>query len=194
MVSVGDVFSERVQGILRRFCTQNGAGCPDDVLLRELARRLWSVVRERGLPAPLAASDPGIPGELPEAECTDLVARVWGETPVTEREKLAVPVRQLVKACFHPEFKVCRDSFREVSADGACRRQQLPRVRARISGTHCVDCPYWVALEPAAHVRFLTREWQPACRDELAANLDIFLPEDFRNLRRLLYAEARRSI
>ena len=120
--------------------------------------------------------------------------RVQAGLTAPQREKLAVPVRQLVKACFHPEFRVCRDSFREESPDGSCRRQQLARVRARVSGAHCVDCPYWVALTPEAHGKFLTREWQLPGRGELAANLDIFLPEDFRDLRRLLYTEARRSI
>lgn len=194
MASSREVFSEFVRRILRRFCAQNAIAAPADPMLSQLAERLWLLVIERGLPAPLGRADPGEPGEMADAECTALVARVFGETAGAEREKLAVPMRQLVKACFHPEFKVCRDSFREVSPDGSCRRQQLARVKARISGTHCVDCPYWVGLESEAHERFLNREWQPACREALSANLDIFLPEDFRGLRRLLYTEARRSI
>ncbi|MEO6569728.1 MAG: hypothetical protein ABIO94_13260, partial [Opitutaceae bacterium] len=94
-------------------------------------------------------------------------------------------------ACFHEEFKVCRDSFREPSPDGICRRQQLARVRQRISGTHCIDCPYWTSLPAEKHLRFLDTQWQAAGRDELTAHLGIFLPEDFRRLRQWIYAAAR---
>ena len=118
-----------------------------------------------------------------------LVARVIAGS---DEPLLAEAARHLVKACFYPEFKVCRDSFREVTADGSCRRQELERVRGRVSGTHCVDCPHWVALEPEAHSEFLAREWraQPAL---LMEHRDIFLPEDFRALRRWLHAAARCS-
>ena len=105
---------------------------------------------------------------------------------------LADVARQLVKACFYPEFKVCRDSFREVARDGSCRRQERERVRGRISGTHCVDCPHWVALAPAEHAEFLAREWR-SDPEMLAANRGMFLPEDFRALRLWLHAAARRA-
>jgi hypothetical protein len=99
-------------------------------------------------------------------------------------------VTQLVKACFYPEFTVCRDSFREVAKDGSCRRQELARVRQRVSGTHCVDCPHWVALTPAGHGELLQREWrsEPGILED---NCGVFLPEDFRELRRWLHARAR---
>jgi hypothetical protein len=119
---------------------------------------------------------------------------VIGETSAAAGKIVAAPVRQLVKACFYAEFKICRDSFREVSPDGSCRRQQLARVRSRVSGSHCVDCPYWVALSSEQHVKFLTREWQPAGREELAAHLPVFLPEDFRAFRRTVRAMARGRI
>jgi hypothetical protein len=127
---------------------------------------------------------------MSEEECAPLVARVVAG--VEGDALLAEAARQLVKACFYPEFKVCRDSFREVARDGACRRQQLARVRGRISGTHCVDCPHWVALEPAEHVRFVTAEWRMDPAD-FTAHREVFLPEDFRELRRWLYAAARGS-
>jgi hypothetical protein len=190
----GEKFCEIVQQILRRFGVQNNFEPPPPAVLGQLAARLWTLVEERGLPPALADGNEGRPGDLPDAECAPLLERVLGDLAGPHREKLAVPVRQLLKACFHPEFKVCRDSFREVSPDGACRRQQLTRVRARVSGTHCIDCPHWTALGPEEHGKFLEHEWQPAGRAELAANVGIFLPEDFRRLRRLLYAEARRCI
>jgi hypothetical protein len=194
MASAGEDFCEIVRQILLRFAEQNSFALLSSDELRGLAGRLWAVVQERGLPPPLAPSDAGRPGDLPDAECAPILERVLGDVVGLHREKLAVPVRQLVKACFHPEFKVCRDSFQEVSPDGTCRRQQLERVRARVSGTHCIDCPHWTALTPQEHLRFLEQSWQPAGRADFAANVGIFLPEDFRELRRLLYAETRRCI
>jgi hypothetical protein len=79
-----------------------------------------------------------------------------------------------------------------MARDGSCRRQELERVRGRISGTHCVDCPHWVALEPAEHATYLKGEWRadPALLHEHG---DLFLPEDFRELRRWLHRAARRT-
>ena len=117
-----------------------------------------------------------------------------GKIFVSPLTAMAGPARQLVKACFYPEFKTCRDSFREVSPDGTCRRQELARARVRVSGSHCVDCPHWVALTPDQHVRFLTRAWQPGRAAEFTAHRDVFLPEDFRALRRFLHGLARAGI
>jgi hypothetical protein len=185
-------FTVIVEEILRRFCRQNGRPPPAD-RLREFSGRLGALVKERGLPRPLNADENGAPGELAEAECAPLLARVLGNAGEEERGFFAVPLRQLIKACFHEEFKVCRDSFREPSPDGVCRRQQLVRVRQRVSGAHCIDCPYWVALTPVQHGLFLEKEWHPAGREELALHRSIFLPEDFRELRRYLHDTARGS-
>jgi hypothetical protein len=113
---------------------------------------------------------------MAEEECALLIARVMAGLA---GPRLAEAARQLVKACFYPEFKTCRDSFREVAADGSCRRQELARVRGRISGAHCVDCPHWVALTPAQHIAYLTHEWRGDAA-EFSAHRDVFLPEDFR--------------
>ena len=72
--------------------------------------------------------------------------------------------------------------------------QELARARGRVSGAHCVDCPHWVALTPEQHGRFLARAWQPAGAAEFAAHREVFLPEDFRALRRFLHALARAGI
>ena len=179
---------------LRRFCAQSAVAAPADAELEACGRRLLTLIGQRGLLPPLRPGEQGEPGEISEPECDRYVASVFDGAAATTRETVAVPVRQLVKACFYPEFKICRDSFREVSADGSCRRQQLSKVRQRVSGTHCVDCPYWVSLTRAQHEKFLARHWQPAGRENLAEHLTIFLPEDFRAFRRWVRAAARARI
>lgn len=180
-------FDEVVTRIVARFLAQNGQPAVAAVDLTRLAVQLRELLAERGLPRPLRPHEQGTPGGMSETECAPLVARVTAG--VTE-PLLMEAVRQLVKACFYPEFKVCRDSFRECGRDGACRRQQLERVRTRISGSHCVDCPHWVALAPDTHMAYLRREWR-GDRAEFDAHRDVFLPEDFRALRRWLHAAAR---
>ena len=188
MDDAGRKFSELVAAVLARFFAQNAKAPPAGVELAAFGARLWAQVAERGLPRALREDEGGAPGGMPEAECETMAARVLDGM---NDELLAAAVKQLVKACCHPEFRKCRDSFREVARDGVCRRQQLERVRGRISGSHCVDCPHWVGLAPAQHREFLAGEWRGDSA-ELAANRDIFLPEDFRALRRWLQAAAGR--
>jgi len=174
--------------ILERFLWQNSLPVPPKAELVEVGLRLWDVVAEHGLAPALPPGEPGAPGELPEAECAALVARTLaGSTPAL-REELALPVRHLVKASFNPEFRECRNSYREPSPDGFCRRQDLARARKRTSGTHCVDCPYWTSLRPGEHLQLLIKAWKPEALPLLAGCLDIFLPEDFRAFRGLIQA------
>lgn len=181
-------FDRLVAAIVGRFFAQKSHAAPSAAQLARLGAQLRRLIAERGLPPPLAPGECGTPGGMADEVCAPLVARaVEGvEGPV-----FAEAARQLVKACFYPEFKVCRDSFREVAKDGSCRRQELARVLGRVSGAHCIDCPHFVALSPEQHADYLAREWRgdPAV---LAEHRDVFLPEDFRALRLWLHAAARR--
>ncbi len=180
-------FSRLVGAVLARFFVQNGRAAPSDAESAAFGARLWALVAERGLPRALAPDEPGAPGGMAEEECAPLVRRV---TEGATDELLANAAKQLVKACFYPEFKVCRDSWREIATDGGCRRQELKRVRGRVSGTHCVDCPHWVALDPEAHRAMLAGEWRAGAA-ELERDCAVFVPGDFRALRRWLHARAR---
>lgn len=188
MVDTRTEFECLVAALLDRFAAQNGRTV--DAADRErVARQLGQVVAARGLPRALRVGERGEAGGMSEEVCAPLVARVMAE--VTDAW-LADPVRQLVKACFYPEFLDCRDSFREVAKDGSCRRQELARARGRISGTHCVDCPHWVSLAPAEHEAMLAREWR-GDPTVWAEHREVFLPEDFRALRVWMWTAARRA-
>jgi len=177
-----------VTTIVNRFCLQNGRTISSETA-GQLAVRLRELVEERGLPPPLAPADSGQPGGMAEEVCAPLVAGIVAGAKEVGLEEVA---RQLVKACFYPEFKVCRESYRAVDPEGRCRRQELARVRGRISGSHCVDCPYWVALDGGAHRDLLLAGWQGDRRD-FADDADTYLPDDFRALRRWLYVRARQA-
>lgn len=175
-------FIQLVGEILQRHARQNEGDLPLSAG-RALGERLWDVVVARGLPPPLPAGETGAPSELSAGEVAPLVEEVLG--PLSHHAQLLEPVRQLVKACFHREFANCRESYREIGSDGSCRRQQLAKARARVSGTHCVDCPYWTALSAKAHAALLRAAWcgEPAAFE---AERAVFLPEDFRALRNWL--------
>ena len=157
MTQGDEEFVRLVSAVMARFFAQNGHMPLAEGERTALAARLWTLVTERGLPRPLKPAERGEPREMSDAEVAPLVSRVIG---AGTDPLLATAIRQLVKACLYPEFKTCRDSFREVSPDGSCRRQELGRVLGRVSGSHCVDCPHWVALTPEQHEKYLAREWQ----------------------------------
>ena len=179
-------FTALVRPVLERFFRQTGRPAPAPPSLAEFVARLWVLVNGRGVPPPLPPGERGAPGEMPAAEVAPLIGRLLTGLSESEQSALATPARQLVKACLQGDFKTCRDSFREVSPDGSCRRQEPARVRERISGTHCVDCPYWLSLSPGRHARFLAREWRSGAPEEFTAQQAIFLPEDYRALRRFI--------
>lgn len=174
-------FDQRSGLALARWFLANGHEAPSAAELAGVTARLRGVITERGLPRVPPAGRPEEAVELPAVECGALEQLVLGELAADPR--WATPVRQLVKACLQPEFRRCRDSYRERESDGTCRRQDPDKARARLSGSPCVDCPYWLELTPEQHRRVLRENWagDPAV---LVENEDTFLPADFRELRR----------
>ncbi len=193
MLNTKDEFVVLILPVLLRVFAQTMRAVLAPEILEVFARRLWALVEERGLPAPLAPCEQGEAQEMTAEEVALLIERLLAGLAPAEREALATPARQLVKACFNAPFKTCRDSFREVSPDGSCRRQELTRARERVSGAHCVDCPYWTALTPPQHAKFLAREWRVGGPAEFVRHQDVFLPEDFRALREFLQTQALRD-
>jgi hypothetical protein len=181
-------FVALVTAVVERYLAQNGRS-PASPGVAGLASRLFALIEERGLPPPLAEGDCGQPGGMSDETCSPLVARVMAGADDVRLEEAA---RQLVKACFYPEFAVCRGSYHAADPEGRCRRQEPARVRGRLSGSHCVDCPYWVSLDEPAHRDLLRASWRGDRRD-FEAHADLCLPGDFRRLRRWLHAHARRG-
>lgn len=178
-------FVGTVVAILSRYSRQNGIQPVVASDAERIGRQLWTLIETRGLPRGLAVEEMGEPGEMSADEVAPLIAAMLNGVVVSEG--LSIAARQMVKACFHPEFRKCRDSYRELTGEGVCRRQQIERAVGRVSGSHCVDCPYWTALTEDQHRTLLRENWRgdPSLFDQCG---DVFLPEDFRALRELLRA------
>lgn len=125
-------------GAADRFQRQQDLPRADPAVLRAVAARLGALVR----------------ADSPQGEPATLAAQVAGPAAGAG---LADAVAQLVKAITYPRLNVCRESYREVGPDGSCRRQLAVQARRRISGTHCVDCPHWLAFGPAEHEALAAR-------------------------------------
>jgi|GEM_PF-842923 len=172
---------------VRRWLQQNERPPLAEALLAGYLVRMWRVVNETGLPKPLAKNEPGQAGEMAGEQVADLAERVYASLGLgVQQGDLDTMTRQLLKTCLLPEFRRCRESYREV-VEGVCRRQELTRARERLSGSHCVDCPYWTALRPDRHAALLVKEWVAADHEPLIGHQEVFLPEDFRALRIFLW-------
>ena len=180
-------FDALVIANLERWFRRNGHGPVAAADLTGLAARLRAMVNQHGLPGVPSSGRPEEAPELAAEECAPLERSVLGPLGVDPR--WGTPVRQLVKACLQPEFRRCRDSYRERDADGSCRRQQAGKARGRLSGSPCVDCPYWLELTPEQHARALRDGWagEP---NGFESDPELYLPSDFRALRRLVRAMA----
>lgn len=182
-------FDALVVANLERWFRRNGHAPVAAADLAGVAERLRSLLAEKGLPRVPPGGRPEEAGELPAEECAPMERRVLG--PLATDERWATPVRQLVKACLQPEFRRCRDSYRERDDDGSCRRQQAGKARGRLSGSPCVDCPYWLELSAEQHARVVRDGWAGDV-GAFECDPELYLPSDFRALRRHVRACAQR--
>ena len=166
-------FRKRVTAVVTRFLAQNGLASLGEAEFRALATELASPVAE------ICRGKDELPDEVVKAGVARLLAIFSPPRP-----ELANLAKQLIKGCHQSDHAQCRESYHETDAAGRCRRQELDYDRTRVSGAHCVDCPYWRKWEPEEHAARLTAEWHdgPAA---FAAHREVFLPEDFRALRLL---------
>ncbi|MEO7597718.1 MAG: hypothetical protein ABIV50_02215 [Opitutus sp.] len=181
MSRTADTLQDQIAALIGRYLRQNGGAPLQFSEAQGIAERFVNLLESHPLPRQLRRDEKGEPGEMSAEEVAPMVDRVLAD--VERASDLAPVIRQLVKACYYPEFKKCRDSYRERNDQGACQRQSLDRVRGRISGSHCVDCPYWTALTAQQHEACLAADWAGDV-NVLRVHRELFLPEDFRGFRK----------
>lgn len=185
-------FEVLAAAVVARMRHQDGGPAVSPGAIAAGMRGLWEAAEAMGWPPPLAAGVARRAGETPgaalEPRALAAVAGVEGEA---ERARLLPVIRQLLKACVYPEFTECRDSYRTAGPDGRCSRQQPAVAAARISGSPCVDCPYFVTLTQPEHEALLQAGWIGAASPVLRGDSCVFLPKDFRALRRFLWLRSR---
>ena len=180
-------FIEIALVVAKRLFEQTSARPPSDVFLKQMLEISWNVIENEGLPQPLSNKETG-EAKAPDYDYyTSLVESVLSQLPRHRSEdSLRILLWQLFIAMLGREFKSCRLSYQELDPQGDCARQSLDNCNDRISGSHCEDCPYFIALSSPQHRKLFTRSWvgdQPVKEEELA----VFLPEDFRGLRIFWY-------
>ena len=180
-------FESICKELLARLFQQQGIAPPNAKFIEQLANEIWRIVHREGLPEPLAKSEAGQPGET-DAAIYDQLSEDCLELLPEHKAKDALKsfAYQMLVAMLNPEFRACRQSFQETSPDGTCARQDVDFCRDRVSGSHCEDCPYFVALSQSKNLKLLTRFWQNE-GDSPEKKADIFLPEDFRSFRIFWY-------
>ncbi len=171
-------FARLVAAVMTRMLAQTGQAPANAEELDRLAALLESLGRQEGWARRRAGGGEELPEALVRAWVDRVAALFPGRGPA-----FAPLAKQLLKACFQPDPTTCRLSYRQKDASGRCRRQEWEYDRLRMSGAHCIDCPYW-RLAPLEHGSWLAGEWQagPAA---LSAGIEVYLPEDFRALRNL---------
>lgn len=169
--------------ITERYFRQIKLGCPSSNYVNHLWSEIWTLVHQEILPPCLAPSEIGAPTGVEEGRLSYLIETLLVRLPRHRTDdRLRALAYQVYVALLAPEFRACRQSYTAASIDESCPRQELNHCHDRISGSHCEDCPFFVALTEPHHRRLLKRFWRgdPA---QFVQNPDSFLPEDFRALR-----------
>lgn len=170
-------FARRVTAVVARGLRQTGQA----PLGPGEAENLVAVLRALGEEGGWAARFADDRDEMSAAQVAEGVRRLTEALPLRGGEFAGV-AKQVLKGCFQPAPAVCRDSYRECDAAGRCRRQEHAYDLARLSGTHCVDCPYWEMFAKVDHITWLAPQWHAGAAD-LNVAAEVYVPEDFRELR-----------
>lgn len=185
-------FEHLVTDVIVRVLGQDGGPVLSASSREPCVRALWDAAEAIGWPTPLPTGAECPAGETPGAVLEPYVLALAARVPdEAERARVLPVVRQLLKACVYPEFTACRDSYRATTPEGRCARQQRGVAAARISGSPCVDCPYFVALTEGEHQALLLAAWRGGSVDAFHREPCVFLPNDFRALRRFLWLRSR---
>jgi len=185
-------FEAAAAAVVARMLQQDGGAAVSPDVIRSGVRGLWEAAEAIGWPPPLPAGSTRRAGETPGAALEPRVLTVAaGVVNEAERARLLPVIRQLLKACVYPEFTECRDSYRATGSEGRCSRQQPAVAAARISGSPCIDCPYFVTRTEPEHEALLREGWIGGPGEGFDRSPSVFLPKDFRPLRRFLWLRSR---
>lgn len=181
-------FASLVTPIVERFCTKNELPPIDSDLVDEFSAALWAIAQEEGISRPLSKKEKGEPVSLEPEVKAELITELLDRIETSEaRFALAHMGKYFFSTMLQPEFADCRLNYCTANEEGEYRRQNLDYCKKRISGSHCVDCPLFIQTEPENHPQILQLQWKAIDDSELHENLDVFLPEDFRQFRYFMH-------
>lgn len=182
--SPAKVFCALGKEITSRHFTQLKTIPPSDSYVSSLWDNLWITALAEGLPRPLANHEVGEPRTLDDSYLFGLAEKTLAYLPRHRtHDLLSTLCVQVYTALLSPEFKACRQSYQARDSEGVCVRQTVDHCKDRISGSHCEDCPFFIALSQDQHRKLLARSFAPADQALWSSNIGLFLPEDFRALR-----------
>lgn len=179
---------EALAACTARLARLSGTAAPPREELEALADALWE--RHGALRPPGGWTVRETPEELDAAGVAAEQERIRA---ALARRGRAVPpllephLRHLARLVAQPDFTRCRDSFRAATAGCIPARQKADVAAGRISGSHCVDCPHFVRLDAEENRALLLGAWHEGGRAALGEAWEVFLPEAFRDLRRVLH-------
>ena len=180
--------------LTKRYFAQQSVLPPSDAYISSLWEGLWAIVLAEGMPRPLAPNEVGEPRTLEDSYLFSLAEKNLIRLPKHRADDvLRTLCIQVFIALLSPEFKACRQSFQGAFAAGQCNRRSVDHCRDRVSGSHCEDCPFFVALSGDQHRKLLGRSFAPSGQAAWNAHVALFLPEDFRALRIFWYLHIRQS-
>ncbi len=183
-----EAFAALVAPIVDSFCAKNGLAAIDPDTVEHYAGVLWDLANEVGISGSLPKGEKGEPQSLDVDRKTELITELLERLDDSEAEfELAHVGNYLLAALLQPEFANCRLSYCKANEEGEYRRQNLDYCKKRISGSHCVDCPLFMQTEPEKHPQILQMQWKAMDDSELHQNLEVFLPEEFRQFRYFLH-------
>ena len=184
------VFVELGIPIAQRYLQQIGVFPKHTDKVGELLKAVWQVAHERPLPRPLGRAETGEAKDPDEGRIRELIQTVEGKLDRDMPETLDVFTYQLLVMVTQEEFKACRLSYQAENVEGEVERQDADYCKDRISGSHCEDCPYFVALSQEKHERLMQKQWI-AGAEAFEAEKATFLPSDYRMLRIFWYLHLR---
>lgn len=178
------IFRALARAIAARFYRQVKIPAPSELFINKLMDIVWQRVHDEGLPVPLDKKESGKAQDFDFDYIHSLVNDCLEMLPRHRTEDyLRVLISQLFLTLLAREFRTCRMSYTDRGSDDVCARQSVDHCTDRISGSHCEDCPYTVALSDGQNYRLLRRTWQSPDSIEDMEVREMMLPRDFRSLR-----------